>query len=71
MSCMNMDNDSTVAAATMNTNTIDDITNNMSIVAVSDNSICGTCTDTSSKQKLEGISNQIRLVMPPVEVVLV
>ena len=53
MSCMNMSNDSKTSA-TMDPNaTINDITNDMSKVAVSDNSICGTCTDTSSEQNLE------------------
>ena len=46
-----MDNDSTAAASMSATNTMNDITNDMSKVVVSDNVICGTCTDTSSEQK--------------------
>ena len=57
ISCMmNMNNDgiASAAAASMNTNDVDNITDDMSKVAVSDNVICGTCTDTSSEQqKLE------------------
>lgn len=49
MSCMNMNDDSTAVSASMSANTIDDITNDMSKVAVSDNILC----DTSSEQKLE------------------
>ena len=41
---MNMNNDK--ISASMNTNAIDNITDDMSKVAVSDNAICGTCTNT-------------------------
>ena len=47
-----MNNDAKESAA-MDTNIIDDVTIDMSKVVVSDNVICGTCTDTSSEQKLE------------------